>query len=713
MSYLIKNATSFVSIKLTEKGREQLAQGKLNFSYWGIGDSEINYNRETIVDAAIVAGTATLTGSSRIMRPVDRQPNIKAFISKEGATTPYQTLGTNNLSVIKAVVNNEADERGFFSVSGSVYTTLSNTIYSPYYEVIANSVLTGGTQINLTYTSAITVGDVVLLKLANDTSGTIVQDENTRPLPNLWYKIKSIIQVSVSNTVITVDRNLPNLSSQGANSQILIYRGGEVYETIATGNTTSYWDTGTLSFDSSNNITCHDVPVWNMNNVWCETLAGTTGTTYEDYTKYGSYEYLGAKNPFFEYLCQTTATTASFSCNGPGTSFSDDVSKSISIIHYTNNTISNLYGEFLYVDALNSKIVKIYLPDLMYHRRDYSTASGTTMGMRFIATGATKYVGTSDLEYIDLIEDPSLISSATTAQAIGRVYPQLKTIVIHDDEIVAAISYKSNRNWTLPTLSATLASPSGGTSTGVLPVNQTIYLTYSLENTGATGLTSSINCQNFVKLINETNMPKDVMFKINETDFLPYMRKKETNYDGYGFYADKFKLLYQIVSDPSIRPDPAAWKSYDFTSTAITTGAGETIDPKLLETQNPTALGFTLDILKDATSSTFSLIELLNMAPNVSPDELQFGDERFFYGNLNTFIGASIYKTIFQLQISASNFNTTTNPTRNNTSLSAPNIKVSEVGVYDSDKNLVCVGKLSSPIAIKNSTITLELSIDF
>jgi hypothetical protein len=47
-------------------------------------------------------------------------------------------------------------------------------------------------------------------------------------------------------------------------------------------------------------------------------------------------------------------------------------------------------------------------------------------------------------------------------------YIPIKTIVIHNDEIIAALSYKSNRNWTLPKLAATVASPSGGTSLYIL-----------------------------------------------------------------------------------------------------------------------------------------------------------------------------------------------------------------------------------------------------
>ena len=548
-----------------------------------------------------------------------------------------------------------------------------------------------------------------------------IPDTNDKPLQNLWYKIEGLTANTSTNSTIEVDRTLPDLTSWTGYSQIYVYKGGEVAEAFGADNTTAYWDSGTLSFDSANNITCSDVPVWNMNNVWCETLAGVTGLSttnlYEDFTKYGSYPYLGTKNPYLEYLCKTTAdteTALAFSCSGPGDSYLDDVSKSISILHYTNNTISNLYGEFFYTDAVNNKYLGINLPDLMYHRRNGSTASGTTMGMRFIATGGT-FMTTQDIEYIELIEDPSFLNSGTTPNVVGRVYPQLKTVAIHNDEIVAAMSYKSNRNWTLPELSATLVSPTGGTSTGVLNTNQTMYMTYILDNVGQSGFTTALPCQTYIKITNNTSSPKDVSFKINETDMLPYMRKKETSTDGYGFYAYNFKLLYQMVSDSMERPDPSAWKEYDFTSTAITDTIGETIDPKLLENQSPLITGFNLDLLKDNSATIFSLIDILNYAPNMSPEKLQFGDERFFYGNLNTYIGATIYKTIFDIRINSGEYDSTTNTTRSTDTTTNPaNIKVSEVGIYDTDKNLVCIGKLSTPVALANgNTIMLELSMDF
>lgn len=711
MSYIIKSTSPFVSIKLTQKGREQLAQGKLNFNFWALGDSEINYNREAIVDAN--STDATLSATTAIMRPFDRQPNIKTFITPNNSSSPFNTIDNSVLNVVKAIVNNAADERGFFTNNNGVFTTITGETYSSFNTVISNAILYGTEVLTPIVTANIEIGDLVLLKLANDVIGDIVPNENDRAIPNLWFKVKA----KTSNS-LTLDRNLPNLSAETAESQIIIYRGGEVYDSIATGTTTAYWDSGTLSFDSNNNVTCHDVPVWNMNNIWCEDLAGVTGLSttnlYEDYTKFGSYRFLGTKNPFMEYLCQSDETTSATTCSSePGSSYVDSVSKSISMIHFTNNSISNLYGEFFFTDAANNKHLHLHLPDLMYHRHNGSTGSGTSMGMTFVATGSTQLIPNTDIEFIELTEEGTMVAPLTP-KVVGRIYPQMKTVVIHDDEIVAATSYKSNRNWTLPELFANLVAPSGGTSTGALDINQTMYLTYVLENED--GLNNSLPCQKYIKITNTSSSAKDISFRVSDVDMFPYMRKKEdVLYDGYGFYASKFKLLYQIVTDANIRPDAGAWKEYDFTSTAITGGAGETIDPKLLENQNPIINGFILDKLKDNVATTYSLIESLNLAPNVSPSDLQFGDEKIFYGNISTYIGATIYKTIFDIRVNGSQFNATTNPTRSkDLSTNPPNIKISEVGIYDSDKNLVCIGKLSSPIALNGgNTIMLELSMDF
>jgi hypothetical protein len=716
MSYIIKNSGAFVNIKLTDTGRRKLAEGKLNFTAWGIGDSELNYNREEIVDENQT--NPQLSGSSVVLRPMDRQPNITSFISVDGSTAT-NPLTSAQISTLKAIVNNKAQERGFFSANTThtQFTTQLGGEYTVDYGCINNSVITGGTVLDLGTGYTYSEGDYILLKFTNDTVGSLAVDNNTVPVPNLWYKIQT-----TGSTFVVVDRELPNLNSVSATTCFIIYPQGEVYEAFGESSTIPYWNSNTLSFDSCCYVSCNDVPVWNMNNVWCENLAGMTGsgintlisTPNESYEKFGSWDYLGQKYPYFDYSCSDDNQITIDICDTAGTSVLDTVKKSISIIHYTNNTISNYYGEFLFVDGANGKNVYVYMPDLMYHRRDYPTGSGTTMGMTFLASGSTQLITGTDIEYIDLIEDSSLIPLGQTPQIVGKVFPQLKVIVIDDDEIVAAISYKSNRNWTLPPLTANLVS-SNNPSGGLLPPQQYMWLTYTFENTSGSGLTTTLPCQKYTIMANNTSSAKDVEFRISDLDLLPYMRKiEDPTYDGLGFSAKEFKVLYQIVSGDT-RPVADAWMVHDFTSPLITVALNETIDPILLENQNPVINNFKLDLPTTSGDTMFSIINSLNMAPNSNPDILQFGDERIFYGNIDTYIGANIYKTIFKLSISADQFKFTSNPTRSSDPLTNPPvIKVSECGIYDSSGDLVMIGKLSRPIKLNpGNTILLELSMDF
>jgi hypothetical protein len=717
MSYIINNTSAFVNIKLTETGRQKLAQGQLNFSFWGIGDSEINYDREDIHDD--YPSDSTLSGSSRVLRPFDRQPNIKSFITaNNNNNNNLNVLDSSQITTIKAIVNNQATQRGFFSGNSSNYITYTADTYTNGTGTVTS--LTGGTSLVIGTGNTYNVGDLILLKVGNDTVGSLNLNQNTIPVPHLWYKIQAITTTFDTNDTVTLDRTLPNNGATTATTQFFIYPGGEVYGAYGFEETTPYWNSNTLDFAGNCDISCGDVPVWNQNNVWCENLAGMTGasinntlaTPNESFEKFGSNSYLGQKYPYFEVDC-TGQSIGNDICDVPGESVIDDAKKSISIIHYTNNTISNYYGEFFYIDGSNGKTLSLDLPDLMYHRRNFATETGTTMGMTFIATGTTKLLGTNEIEYIDLIENPTMVSD--NPRVVGKVLPQLKTIIFEDDEIVAATSYKSNRNWTLPALKAKLVGSANGVNGGILETNKTMYITYTFENTTGTGLTTTLPCQYYTKLANNTSSTKDVQFNIENLDLLPYMRKEEKlTYDGMGFSAREFKVLYQIVDNSLDRPLPNAWNVYDFTSTNITTVSGETIDPKLLERQNPDLNGFLIDTNVSSSATTFSIINSLNMATNSSPNSLQFGDERFFYGNLETYIGATIFKTLFNINISADNFKSTSNITRPNSLVNAPDIRVTEVGIYDDTNSLVMIGKLSKPVKLSaGNTIMMELSVDF
>lgn len=116
----------------------------------------------------------------------------------------------------------------------------------------------------------------------------------------------------------------------------------------------------------------------------------------------------------------------------------------LAVIHYTNPSPANVYGE-----GFNEDSLEIYLPTLMWHRPNKSgdfNSSTLNMGAKFKASPEKKLMFYENphlnIFYYDLIDEDNYV--------IGKVFNGLKMIVIEDQEIIFALSYKSNRNWTLP-----------------------------------------------------------------------------------------------------------------------------------------------------------------------------------------------------------------------------------------------------------------------
>jgi hypothetical protein len=220
MSYIIKSTSPFVSIKLTQTGRQQLALGKLNFNYWAIGDSELNYEREEVVDSN--SASSTLSASSMVLRPVDREPNIQYYIKPSNTTDVFNIIDGGNLNVVKAVVNNAADERGFFSHINTTFTTLTGNTYIAYTQTVANSVLTGGTVLNLTTTSGFSVGDIVYCLLDNNNSYKIINKVSNYNTPK---QNKHILDKTAASLLFNNPSNngmpfVPDMSGQSTYADI-------------------------------------------------------------------------------------------------------------------------------------------------------------------------------------------------------------------------------------------------------------------------------------------------------------------------------------------------------------------------------------------------------------------------------------------------------------------------------------------------------------
>jgi hypothetical protein len=77
----------------------------------------------------------------------------------------------------------------------------------------------------------------------------------------------------------------------------------------------------------------------------------------------------------------------------------------------------------------------------MWHK-----STGTTLGVKLTAYGSPKLLtGTThslDTTYYDLADPYGNI--------VGKMFIDLKIFVIEDQELLFAMSYKSNRSWTLP-----------------------------------------------------------------------------------------------------------------------------------------------------------------------------------------------------------------------------------------------------------------------
>jgi hypothetical protein len=661
MSYNLNNEHNYTSTKLTDKGREKLAKGKLNFNNWILGDSEIDYQRESLIIDEVISGDTIIS------RPFDNNPNIRYKIVKSDGTIST-TFGDSDIKCIKAVVNNKADKRGIFNgddTNGFDHKTTDISDYIVGHEVILSGNINGTNTITTTINA--NEGDILKLVVGD----TTLNVSGVKPV--YFFKV-----VANNGGVLTLDRNLPNIVND---SYIIIYKGGDISDNEA--DQIAYWDNGTLSFDSSCNITVKDVPIWNQTNIVNRDILGIDNSIRKNKSRFSSNEYSGQKELLFDGVKP----------------------KMMSIIHYTNKTISNLYGEALYINASNRKAIYVELPTIMYHRRDIFN-NGLELGMKFVSD--TNILTTSNgLRYVNLLEDISYVTNPTS---VGRIYLDLKIIVFTDEEIVTTFMYKSNRSWTLPSFNLELVNPDGGVNTGVLNPNQTLYFTYELSNSQSSASNyNSLPSQKYSTIINTSNTSKDVQFNMEDVDLLQYL---SDTLSGDGFIADSFNIIYQIV-DNGIEPTSDGWVVSDFTTSV--NGGNTLISSSNLEVQNPNATTPKLQITTSTDSNSTNYVLHNDLHTPIISDEtsLNYGDEKFFNGNVDTYISATIFKTLFKMVINTSDYSTTNNPSK--TLDINPNlIKASEIGIYDDEGDLILIGKLSKPLNLSNNdTIIIEISIDF
>ena len=327
------------------------------------------------------------------------------------------------------------------------------------------------------------------------------------------YAILTYRIIDVCLNTITLDRNLPDYSFLNSHcyARTIIYPPNmtTIYDTITP---SGHWNESVINFESVCYTDEFDVKIWNMNIPWSENPAGLNPSTAKNYTDFGSIAYLGSKEYFgYSNSSGQTDTSEVFYYN----SFDERVvvepeeQKTISLIHYTNQTVDLFYGEKFALQPFDDEFndttgqarnFKFHLPWIMWHKNPECCFGQTfwvdppgfenisdIFKIHYLESNKNSDMNDPGHRYYHLWDNNA--NSDGYPSRVGKVFPDAKVIVIDDEEIVAAMSYKSNRNWTLPAPKVGLITPNtcGNDNTSVIGLltgeTEYLHVTYRLTNT--------------------------------------------------------------------------------------------------------------------------------------------------------------------------------------------------------------------------------------
>jgi hypothetical protein len=116
--------------------------------------------------------------------------------------------------------------------------------------------------------------------------------------------------------------------------------------------------------------------------------------------------------------------------------------------------------------------------------------------------------------------------------------------------------------------------------------------------------------------------------------------------------------------------------------------------------------------LSVSSGQTYNLNDFISIPSSTNITGMTFGDENFFYGNVETDIHAMVYKTIITCNVLPNQYINSANPTFNSNEDKA---SFTEIGIFDGDDDLVAIGKFSQPLVRKYNSdmLIIQATIDF
>ena len=676
MSYLTNEPTTFINIKLTDDGRKLLSLGLLTFNKAVFSDREINYGIDR-------SNFYNINCENRVISPKDSAPSFADSFNFDGTEAVSITVGSAS-----QIITASTESAGFYTGSTESWAYDSNKILGS--NTIDYSIYTpDGTNVITTASGGTgyfpTGGELIYIPWEPIQNDSVVYNPSTsilsaNPTNKLWYRV---ISADTGTTTITLDREVPNFgapsTSQIINSYFYPFNGIENY----------YGSAATVNTE-----------VWNMNIVRTSSVEGTDATI-SGYTTYGSIEYNGTK----QYL-----------------GFEDDT-RQFGIIHYTNEFTGNTYAE-----QLVETTVEVDIPEVMWHKHVAIAGQGVSYGVKlYDIAGSNTFDSISQTSYRDLRDGVT-----TNDLIVGRVYHKLKIIIITDPELLTAITYKSNRNYTLPRLNINtspvpLSPLDTSTSTGLLKSGYTYFVTYITESdslyvSGSSyGYPQTLPCQYIQRIDGEEDSLGNPQYlrAFYNTSYFPYLRTSAgmSSYSGTGWNANKVQILINevnLTTSPSVDFNTIPTDGWRLISSG-TSGNGIYTGSTGTSTISPSDLaGFQFVISREDydSGSTYVLDSNFYENNDYNQSGITFGNESFFFGNIKTSILATTFKSIITVLAPDTLFNTSKNSSFDE--LLDTNTYITEIGILNNDGILVAVGKPTYPIKKSSARyLAFQLEIDF
>jgi len=655
-----------------------LSLGKLNFHSAVVSDREIDYRFALEEDYE--------HSCNRVLRTQDDAP-ILPYENFDG-TFPISLQG--NVYSDKKVITANTINYGIFSANNATerFGTFSGYVYNSTLNMsvgnTTNFQFLGTDQVLMTAGSAPANGLVMFTSVRTRFGPTFSASapDPHKPGLDLWYRFTAL-----TSSLIQLDRKVPYFDTtpteKGIGMFFLPWSGSE-----------TYWGTGQTE----------PSPVWNMNIVRTSTEIGTPALNLR-YKRYGSIEYAGAKR-YFGFDLDTRA---------------------VGFIHYTNADTGNTYGE-----QFIPKSTVIDLPNLMWYRYKVAAGNGALKGIRFTDADSDIYYDyNAHSPYTLLIEDD--IFGGTLA--VGRIYFKLRIVVITDPELLTALSYKSNRTYTLPPLSINLvkepkAPLNNLTASGMCESGKTFYVTYRTITDQPISSTSygfgpSMHCGYIQKISGYTDQDGYSYYLSAKFPALafPNMRKSTdfVTFSGSGWTCNKVQLLvakidssddlglgylptdgWRAISDLSIGGNGIVSGS----SYSATVDPEELIGHQFIVSNEDYISGSTYD-LTEHYPDFFSHVDYQSDALGMT-----YGNEALFPGVIRTVMAATVFKTTWKVEMPNDQFNSSINTTFNGEYNNGT--YVTEIGIFDDQQQLVGVAKPTWPIKKSfNRYLTFELELDF